>query len=122
MGIGDRVRQIRDDQKMTQEEFANRIGIKRPSVASIETNVREPSNPVVTMICREFNVNETWLRTGEGEMYIQRSKKEQIAELFRQVSQDDDESVRKQIIATLADYTPEDWEILGKALKRFLQK
>lgn len=122
MEIGDRVRQIRNDQELTQEEFAARIGIKRPSVASIETNVREPSNPVVTMICREFGVNETWLRTGEGEPYIQRAKMEKIELMFKQVSRDDDESVRKQIIATLAEYTPEDWEILGKALKRFLQK
>lgn len=122
MEIGERIKLVRNEAKLTQEEFASKIGYKRQSLANVETGAREPIAPVVAMICREFGVNETWLRTGEGEMYIQRSKKEQIAELFKQVSRDDDDSVRKQIIATLADYTPEDWEILGKALERFFRK
>lgn len=54
---------------MTQTEFANRIGSMQNTITRYETNNRNPSASVIALICKEFNVNEEWLRTGEGEMF-----------------------------------------------------
>lgn len=63
-----RIRYVRKKigNNLTQEEFAKRIGIKQSTVTSYETGNRVPTSAVITSICREFNVCEEWLRTGEG--------------------------------------------------------
>lgn len=54
---------------MTQVEFGEKIGIKGNTITNYENGLRSPSNAIITSICREFNINEEWLRTGQGEMY-----------------------------------------------------
>ena len=67
--VKDRIRKIRRDLDLTQQEFADRIGIKRNTIANYETGRNEPTDPVVSLICREFGVSEEWLRNGTGEMF-----------------------------------------------------
>lgn len=66
--MSDRIRKLRKSLDLTQQDFGSRIGIKRNSVALIESG-RNTSDQTVVSICREFGVNESWLRTGEGEMF-----------------------------------------------------
>ena len=65
----ERIKKIRRMLDLTQQEFASRIGIKRNTIANYEAGRNEPIDSVISLICREFNVNEKWLRTGEGEMF-----------------------------------------------------
>lgn len=69
VNIGDRIKKVRRDLNMTQTEFANRIGSMQNTITRYETNSRNPSASVIALICKEFNVNEEWLRNGEGEMF-----------------------------------------------------
>lgn len=71
MEIGDRIRKIRRDLDLTQTEFAARIGSAQNTITGYESGRRIPSSQVVSLICREFNVNEEWLRNGTGEMFIE---------------------------------------------------
>ena len=64
-----RLKQLRKALNFTQQEFADRLKIKRNTVATYETGKSNPSDAAVSLICREFNVNEEWLRTGAGEMF-----------------------------------------------------
>ncbi len=70
MILGERIKKVRRDKNLTQYEFGKRIGIKANSVSLIESGNRNASDQVIISICREFNVDETWLRTGEGEMFL----------------------------------------------------
>lgn len=65
----ERLKKLRKALDLTQQEFADRIGISRGSVATYETRDGNPGNSVINLICREFNVNEQWLRTGAGDMF-----------------------------------------------------
>ena len=65
----ERIKKIRRMLDLTQQEFASRIGIKRNTIANYEAGRNEPIDSVISLICREFNVKEKWLRTGEGEMF-----------------------------------------------------
>lgn len=67
--IGDRIKMLRKALDLTQQELAGKIGVKRNTIAKYETNRGEPIDAVISLICREFNVSESWLRSGEGEMF-----------------------------------------------------
>lgn len=64
-----RIKEIRESAGLTQVEFGKKIGLARNTIANYETGNRIPSNIVINSICREFGINEEWLRTGNGEMY-----------------------------------------------------
>ena len=65
-----RLKALRKELGLTQQEFADRIGIKRNAVTNYEVGRNAPADMVLSLICREFNVNENWLRHGSGEMFI----------------------------------------------------
>ena len=63
-----RIKKIRRFFDLTQQAFAERIGMKQNTIALLESGKNSASERTILAICREFGVNETWLRTGEGEM------------------------------------------------------
>lgn len=70
MNIGDRLKQLRKELDLTQEAFASRIGSVQNTITGYESGRRNPSAPVISLICREFDVSEEWLRNGSGEMFL----------------------------------------------------
>jgi transcriptional regulator with XRE-family HTH domain len=66
----DRLKKLRQALGLTQTEFADRIGSVQNTITGYESGRRNPSNPVISSICKEFHANEEWLRTGEGEMFL----------------------------------------------------
>lgn len=69
MNIGNRIKKIRKELDLTQTEFGSQIGTVQNTITGYENGRRNPSAPVITLICEKFNINEEWLRTGEGEMF-----------------------------------------------------
>lgn len=69
MDIGSRIKKLRKELDLTQVEFAARIGSVQNTVTGYESGRRNPSAPIISLICREFNVREEWLREGTGEMF-----------------------------------------------------
>ena len=76
MNIGDRLKRLRKELDLTQEAFATRIGSVQNTITGYESGRRNPSAPVISLICREFDVNEEWLRNGTGEMFAPESNDE----------------------------------------------
>lgn len=110
----DRIKEIRKSHNLTQSEFGERIGIKGNTVTSYETGLRVPSDAVVLSICREFGVNEIWLRTGEGEMFQQLSRDEEIAAFVGRVLSPKGLDIQRRFIAALSQLDEEDWLVLDK--------
>lgn len=69
--MNERIKKLRKALDMTQQEFADKIGSVQNTITGYESGRRNPSDPVINNICKTFNVNETWLRTGEGKMFIE---------------------------------------------------
>ena len=76
MNRGDRLKRLRKELDLTQEAFASRIGSVQNTITGYESGRRNPSAPVISLICREFDVNEEWLRSGTGEMFAPESNDE----------------------------------------------
>lgn len=116
--LGSRIKAIRASQNMTQQDFADRIGISRGGLANYEVDRNDPIDAVVISICREFGVNESWLRTGDGEMLRPVDRDEEIASFMGDVMSGETPDFRRRLIAVLAKLDSSEWELLEKmALK-----
>ena len=116
--LKDRMKKIRKDAGLTLDKFGERIGMKKSSVSQIENGRNNPSDSSIKMICREFGVDEYWLRTGEGKPYKELSKKEKIAEFMGDVLNDEEESFRVKIIELMAHFTEDDWIYMADMVTR----
>lgn len=83
MTIGERLKKLRKALNLTQQEFSDKLKISRSNIATYEVGKSDPAEAVINLICREFNVSETWLRTGEGEMFVPK-KEDALDELAKQ--------------------------------------
>lgn len=118
----DRIKKIRTDLGLTQQEFADRISVKRGAIANYEIGRNEPTDSVISLICREFNVNEEWLRTGEGDMFIELTGDEKLASFFGSVQSGEDESFKKRVLSVLATLDESEWELLEKTVNMLYSK
>ena len=119
--MNERLKKLRKNLDMTQQKFADRIGYKRNTVAKYETGVNSPSAAVISLICREFNVNEDWLRTGNGEMFLTTNRNADIARLTRQLLSEESDSFKNRFISMLSNLTVEEWEFLEKKSKELCE-
>ena len=74
MTQGDRIKAIRKHFKLTMEKFGNKLGVTKVAISNIEKGNRNLTEQMSKAICREFNVNEDWLKTGNGEMFAPTDK------------------------------------------------
>lgn len=113
MDIGKRIKMIRKELKLTQKDFGVRIGIASNTITGYETGVRLPSPQVIRSICREFNVNEEWLSTGEGEMF--RSLEENAMAAIDRIMFGENE-LAKSVFKAFASLSEEEWQTVGKLI------
>lgn len=120
--LNERIKEIRRKLDLTQAEFARQIGIASNTVSQIENGTRNPGGAVIKVICQEFGVNETWLRTGDGEMFVSLREDAYIAVFLADTLKDDPESFRRRFVAMLAKLDPEDWEELARIAKKMAEE
>ena len=117
--MGSRIKELRKGTGLTLEKFGARIGITPASLSNIENNKTNPSDQTVLMICREFNVNEDWLRDGTGEPFMQLSREDTIAAYVGRINGGKITDIEESIIKFMAETSVEEWETLASALRRF---
>lgn len=111
-----RLIKLRKELNLTQADFGLKINLTRSSIANIETGQRGLTDRTISDICRVFNVNEEWLRTGEGPMF--RPKKgldNELAEHIADLIKTDDE-LTKAFILELLKLSQEEMEVIKKIL------
>lgn len=109
--IGERIKEIRVSAGLNQIDFGKRLSLSQSAVANYEKNVRVPLDAVIASICKEFNVSEEWLRTGEGEPFVEKSKREQIIGYLNMLS-DVSENVRNRFADALDAMDEDDWKVI----------
>lgn len=118
----DRIKAIRKHYNLTQTEFGDRIGVKGNTITNYENDLRNPSDAIIVSICREFNVNEDWLRSGTGEMFKSRTREQEIGAFVNEVMELNDDSFEKKLVSALARLEPKDWECLEAIAKKLLDE
>ena len=120
--MNERIRRLRKTLDMTQQEFADKLGVKRNTVGQWECGINGITDQVAISICREFNVNENWLRTGEGDMFVERTRGEQLASFFEDLQSDTTDPFKRQFILTLSALDDAEWEMLKNVVQLFQLK
>ena len=118
----DRLKELRKALNLTQQKFADKLGVKQNTIAQYEMGRNDPSDAVIISICREFNVSEDWLRTGEGEMFIPMTLDEEIASFIGGIQADIEPTFQKRFISALAKLSPEEWKTIEKLMRNMIDE
>lgn len=120
--VGDRIKALReklgnDGKKMSQTEFGKRIGLSQNAIANVENGNNGASESAILNIVREFHVNETWLRTGKGEMFLPVTRDAEIADFIGKTVSGSDE-FKKRLVWALCRLTEDEWEVLASIYEK----
>lgn len=112
--MNERIKKLRKMLDLTQQEFADRLGVKRNTVGQWECGINNVTDATIVFLCKEFNVNEEWLRNGTGEMFLPVDRNVDIARLTKQLLDEESDSFKNRLISILANLSIEEWQYLEK--------
>ena len=122
--MNNRIKSVRKHFGMNQTEFGAEIGVTQGAITSYEKGTREPLNLSIQAICTRFNVDEHWLRTGEGEMFRPQTEREELHMLFGQFMAGDDDPdlqrFKEALFTVLLRTTKDEWRILEAKAREFI--
>lgn len=113
--MNERLKQLRKELNMKQGDFATALSISQGHLSDIENNRKEVSDRVISICSLKFNVNEDWLRTGNGEMFSKMSEDEELDLYVGRISGGADE-FKKNLIKTLCKLSEDEWDVLKKII------
>lgn len=119
--INTRIAAVIQASGLTKTAFAERVKVSQQHISRLAKD-GTPSDRTIADICREFNVNEHWLRTGEGEMFSTLSREEEITKFAMEIIRDPDSEFQRQLLTTMARLEPAQWKLMEQMLDQLLQQ
>lgn len=119
--MNERLKSLREHLNKSQDEFGKDLGLSRNYISLLENGQRNLSEQSIKVLCNEFSVNEEWLRTGTGEMFIEKSKDEEIAEMLADIQSAGEKSFKYRLIAALRKLNEKDWDSLEKLVDSMIE-
>lgn len=120
--MNERIKELRKALEESQDSFASKLNLSRNFVWMIEKGEREPSDRTIKDICRIYNVNETWLRTGKGEMYAPASREQRIAQLVAKLFNEESNPHMINIINVVTEMSDDQIELLIDVAKKLAKE
>lgn len=119
--INTRIAAVIQASGLTKTAFAERVKVSQQHISRLAKD-GTPSDRTIADICREFNVNEQWLRTGEGEMFSTLSREEEITKFAMEIIRDPGSEFQRQLLTTMARLEPAQWKLMEQMLDQLLQQ
>ena len=117
-----RIKELRKALDKSQETFASEVGLSKNYISLVENGNRFLADRTVKDICRIYDVNEEWLRNGTGEMFIQKTKDEEISEMLADVQKLEDDEFKHRLVSALAQLDENGWDCLEKLIDSIAKK
>ena len=111
--INERIAACIEKSGLTKTAFADRINVSQQHVSRLAKN-GNPSDRTIVDICEKFDVSETWLRTGEGEMFAPISRDDQITDFAASLLRNEEDTFKRRFVAMLSKLDESDWAVLEK--------
>lgn len=121
--MNERIKKLRKALDLTQQKFADRLGMKQNTIATYEMGRATPSDPTIKSICREFNVNEDWLRTGEGgdaAMFVKQTKEDELKAAVNKLLSGETSEFKSRLVNVLAGLNEEQWVFLQQKMEEIV--
>lgn len=127
MTVSERLKELRKNTLgLSMESFGREVGVGKSAISDIENGRNNLSDQMINSICKtNWNgryVNEQWLRTGEGEMFVRMDIEDEIASLIAQIPNEPIGSFKRRLLATLAVLTEDQWVMLADIAERLAEK
>lgn len=119
--MNDRIKELRKAMNLSQEKFGELLGITKSGVSDIESGRRKVTDQHVIMLANN-GVNEEWLRTGKGSMFVPKSKDEEIAEMLADIQKSGEDSFRHRLVSALARLDDDGWNKLEELIDMISNK
>ena len=119
--MNDRIKELRKAMNLSQEKFGELLGVTKSGVSDIESGRRKVTDQHVIMLVNN-GVNEEWLRTGKGSMFVPKSKDEEIAEMLADIQKSGEDSFRHRLVSALARLDDDGWNKLEELIDMISNK
>lgn len=119
--INTRIAAVIQASGLTKTAFAERVKVSQQHISRLAKD-GTPSERTILDICREFNVSERWLRTGEGEMFVQLSREEEITKFAMEIIRDPGSEFQRQLLTTMARLEPAQWKLMEQMLDQLIRQ
>lgn len=110
--MNERLRKIRERLTLSRSAFGERLGVSGDVINNLERGRVEIKEPMVKLICSVYSIDEHWLRTGEGEMFIQRSRDDELSAFVNELLSEETQDFRRRLVTALSRLRPEQWDAL----------
>lgn len=112
-GMGERLGLCIEKLGMTKTAFGKKINLTQSFISKVCSGATNLSDRTISDICRVYNVSEKWLRDGEGEMFVERTKREKMADFMKDMFQAAPDDIRVRLINVLAELDWDEWELIA---------
>lgn len=120
--FGERIENLIKQLGITKTKFAEKLSVSQPYISKIIISGYVPSDRLIEDICEKFNANEKWLRTGEGEMFIRKTRSETIADFIVDMLNEEEPSYKRRLIEALAELSTDEWKLLENITLKLAEK
>jgi transcriptional regulator with XRE-family HTH domain len=119
--FSDRIKNVIEESGCNKTRFAERINISPAYLSQLCSGVRSPSDRTIKDICNEFNISESWLRTGQGDMIIPVSRDDEIKAFLNDLMKAEKPDFRKRMVAVLARLDVKEWQVLEQIARKMVE-
>ena len=120
--LNERINYLIKSLGMKKTAFAEKLNVSQAFVSQLCSGVKQPSERTIQDICTKFNVNEEWLRTGKGEIFIRLSRNDEISKFVGESMKEEEDSFKNRLIAGLAALDDTGWDVLETFLNSIQPK
>ena len=120
--FGERIENLIKQLGITKTKFAEKLSVSQPYISKIIISGYVPSDRLIEDICEKFNANEKWLRTGEGEMFIRKTRSETIADFMVDMLNEEEPSYKRRLIEALVELSTDEWKLLENITLKLAEK
>ena len=120
--FGERIENLIKQLGITKTKFAEKLSVSQPYISKIIISGYVPSDRLIEDICEKFNANEKWLRTGEGEMFIRKTRSETIEDFMVDMLNEEEPSYKRRLIEALAELSTDEWKLLENITLKLAEK
>lgn len=120
--MNERIKALRKELKMSQDVFAEKLGLTKNYISLVENGNRNLSEQSIKVLCSILNVNEEWLRTGNGKMFKSRSQNEELLSFINDIMELEDDSFKRKLVNALTKLDSKDWESLEHIASKLLDE
>lgn len=110
--MNERIRELREFLGKSQEDFAQSLELSRNYISLVENGQRNMSSHTIKVLCTLYDVNENWLRTGEGMMFVEKTEDEEISEMLADIQLSGSSSFKHRLAVALARLDDDGWKWL----------